>query len=88
MARHTLSLSGDEAVLRALDALLREPIGDDVGRFVLPAGAIEDFGQTIGDRVDLRAHLRFAGAAVIFARDADDAAGIDDIVRRIEDRSG
>jgi hypothetical protein len=35
--------------------------------------------------VDVRDHLRLGGAAAVLARDADDAARIDDVVRSVED---
>src|SRR4029077_4467273 len=35
--------------------------------------------------LDIGGHLRLARPAVVLARDADDAAGVDDVVRRIKD---
>ena len=78
----------DETALGGVDPLLGELVGHDVRRAVLAAGALEDLGEARGDAVDLRRHLGFGAAAEVFARGADDAARVDDVVRRIQDAGG
>src|SRR6267154_27733 len=56
-----------------------------VGRAILAPGAFEDLRQPRGNPLDIGNDLLFGGAAVILARNADNAAGIDHVVRRVQD---
>ena len=69
----------------AAEALARHLVRDRIGGAVLAPGTLEDLGEAYRDRVDVRNHLLLGGAAAVLARDADDAARVDDVVRSIQD---
>src|SRR6516165_10432097 len=80
------ALLGDERLRRrAAEAFARHLVGDRVGGAVLAAGALENLREAGRNRLDIGNDLCFARPAVVLARDADDAACVDDIVRRIQD---
>src|SRR5262249_48446392 len=60
---------------------------DLVGGAALAARALEDLREARRDALDVLDYLRL-GAAVVFARDTDDAAGVDHVVRRVQDAGG
>src|ERR1700733_3597865 len=76
--------SGHQLVRLGTDALARHLVGHRVRRAVLAPRTLEDLGETTRDGLDIREHLRL-GAAVVLARDADDAAGVYDVIGRVED---
>src|SRR3569832_1311167 len=77
-------LLGGFGDLTGSDTLARHAVGDAVGRFAFGVGALEDRGQRIGNGA--HAALRILVAPVEDLRcNADDAAAIDDVVRRVKD---
>src|ERR1700720_3568322 len=69
----------------ATNSLASHLIRDGIRRPVLAAPPLENLGQATGNFVNLGRDLGLGATAVVFARHTDDAAGIDHIVRRIED---
>src|ERR1700680_2542796 len=80
--------SGHQLVRGAAQALARHLVGDRVGGTVLAARALEDLREARRDAMDVGDDLRFGAATAILVRDADDAACVDDVVRRIQDAGG
>src|SRR6267143_1348968 len=80
-----LRCSGHQFVALPGQQLTRHLVRHRVRRAILAPGAFEDFRQSRGNALDLGNDLLFGSAAVILARDADDAAGIDHVVRAVED---
>src|SRR3977135_2536229 len=79
-----LGPSGHQFVPVPGQELARHLVRHCVGRAILAPGAFEDLRQPRGNAVDIGNDLPRGGAAVILARDADDAAGVDHVVRRVK----
>src|ERR1700694_3853499 len=77
--------SGHQLVPVPGQELARHLVRHRVRRAILAPGALEDLRQPRGNPLDIGNDLLFGGAAVILARNADDAAGIDHVVRRVQD---
>ena len=80
----------DPSSKSAPDQLLRHAIGDLVGRDAGAIAFLPDLFEPAGDLRDALPNLvdvarRLVAAAEIFERHADDPAGIDHIIRRVED---
>src|SRR5262252_8853910 len=81
-------VSGDQRVRGPSEALACHLVRDLIRGTVLAPGALEDLSEACRNGLDVGDDLRLARPAVVLARDADDAAGIDDVVRCVEDASG
>src|SRR5437588_2977317 len=78
-------VSGHHLLRAPSEPLARHLVRDRVGRAVLVPRALEDLGEPQRDLPDIVQHLRLGGAALILARGADDPAGVDHVVGRVED---
>src|SRR5215472_6714829 len=81
-------ISGHECVRGLAEALARHLISDLIRGAIFPPRALEDLREPRGDGLNIGDDLRLAHPALVLARDADDAAGIDDVIGCIEDASG
>src|SRR5215469_3462695 len=79
--------SGHQLARLSCEPLARHLVRDCVRGAILAPGALEDLREAQRNRLYVGDHLRLGGAALVLVRDADDAARIDDIVRRVEDAS-
>src|SRR5215468_8727414 len=81
-------VSGDQRVRGPSEALACHLVRDLIRGTVLAPGALEDLGEACRNGLDVGDDLCLARPTVVLARDADDAARIDDVVGCVEDTGG
>ena len=72
--------SGHQLVGRLSQALARHLVRDRIGGAILAPRALEDLGEARRDPLDISDDAPLGRVPAIFVPDADDAAGIDDVI--------